>query len=381
MRLKYLPFFVVTALVAFAVITFADDEEDRKSFEQFKKEHNKNYDGGDGKSVKSNGEKSEAEEKAYDNYRKNCKRVREHNADPSRTYDQETNENDDMSDEEKEAHYKGSNYVSHEKVREEVKKAEKKEGRVKGSKDDKPKSVAAQRAASALVGRDLYVGADADPSATSCPIAATMDFRGSMSAVKNQGACGSNWALAAISLMEAEARSNKSSLSYSDQNVVDCNQYAAKCGGGDSLSALYYMRVRGVPLEKDYKYTGKNQTCRNVTTPYTKTRNICYTGNNETLIQQVLNRYQRPVIAFLATLQSGFMNYKSGVFADSKCSKNVSLSDVMVTISGYGKNANGSFWLVRGTYGTSWGQGGYMQIRRGTNECGVGNLVLSLCDD
>lgn len=354
MRLKYLPFVAVVGLVVFAVLAAAESEEEaQKEFEKWKKEHNKDY--SDGKGVKGSNQKGEKEKVAYQNFKRNNDRVKAHNSNKDRTYDQQTTEHDDKSDEEKEKHYKGVKYQSPSAVKENIKqeeqeqkKAEKKqEKRVKDGNDEKPKDEAHKKVAAALdpehtaneyqKHRDddhhakRVKGVDADY-ATDCKMSPTMDLRPNMSVVKDQGACGANWAMAPIALMEHESKVNKTNKCFSDQNLVDCNPYAAKCSGGDPVSAMYWQKVAGVPFEGEYKWTGRNQTCRNLTTPYSKGRNICYFGGgNETTIVQVLNRYKKPVIAFLATLDSGFMNYKSGIFADDKCSKNVSYSDVVVT--------------------------------------------------
>lgn len=342
MRLKHLLFIASIVIVGFAVLATSDsdDDADAKAFEKYKQEYNKTY-GGGSKNVKGSAGNSsnQQESQAYKNFKKNHQRVQAHNSQPDRTYDQKTNENDDKSDEEKNQHYKGSVYVSVDEIAAQHKAATNKSSKSNG-KNVSYKSPAHANVGAAVDRSKLHVGDSAinnlkaaavDNCATACKILPSMDLRPNMSVVKDQLSCAANYAMTPIALLESEARVNKSSKCFSDQNIVDCNKYADKCAGGDPISSLYWMIVRGVPFQGDYLYTGKNQTCRNVTTQYTKAKNICYYAGNETMIVQIMNRYARPLIAYLATAKSGFMNYAGGIFSDSKCSKNISYSDVTVT--------------------------------------------------
>lgn len=341
MRLKYLLFIAAILLVGSVLLASADTNDDEKAdFEQYKKDYNKTY-GSGGKRVGSDGHSSE-ESEAYKNYKKNRAKVQDHNNQNS-SYVQKVGEHDDKSDEEKKNHFKGSTYVSAADVAAQHHKSTSNKG--KGKKSNESDVHASIRAAVGdasptrtggsasnhhSVG-SLHVAASSS-CATVCAIQPSMDLRPNMSTVKDQRNCSANWAMAPISLLEFEARINKSSKCYSDQSLVDCDPYTAKCSGGDILTAMYWMMIRGVPFEANYLYTAKNQTCRNVTSQYTQISQLCYTGGgNESIIIQTMNRYFKPLVALLSTGTSGFMNYAGGIFADSKCSKNVSLADVAVT--------------------------------------------------
>jgi C1A family cysteine protease len=59
------------------------------------------------------------------------------------------------------------------------------------------------------------------------------------------------------------------------------------------------------------------------------------------------------------------------VFSDSTCKKDYKSLNHEMVIVGYGELNNVPYWIVRNTWGTSWGQGGYVFIKRNTNECGI----------
>merc|ERR1719443_246262 len=84
---------------------------------------------------------------------------------------------------------------------------------------------------------------------------------GQVTAVKNQGTCGSCWAFSTIEGVEtAVYRSSKQLHHYSTMELTSCDHYDAGCGGGDVGSAIKYLEAHGVATEDDYPY--KCSHCR-----------------------------------------------------------------------------------------------------------------------
>lgn len=70
------------------------------------------------------------------------------------------------------------------------------------------------------------------------------------------------------------------------------------------------------------------------------------------------------------------MNFeiRSGVYNDVAC--NSQTINHAVTIVGYGvQNTTINYWVVRNSWGTGWGQKGYILMVRGTNLCHIEEYV------
>jgi len=98
-------------------------------------------------------------------------------------------------------------------------------------------------------------------------LAAGVDWRtkNAVTKVKDQGQCGSCWAFSATGSLEgADAIADSTLLSYSEQQLVDCDKGENKgCNGGDMGLALQYSAEHPLELESDYPYKGKKlfKTC------------------------------------------------------------------------------------------------------------------------
>jgi cathepsin L len=78
-----------------------------------------------------------------------------------------------------------------------------------------------------------------------------------------------------------------------------------------------------------------------------------------------------PVVAAVASTDPLFQFYQSGVISSENCG---SMVDSAVTIVGYGQTAEGrEYWLIKGTWGTDWGEKGYAKIAvaDGQGICGI----------
>ncbi|KAM4675974.1 cathepsin S-like [Discoglossus pictus] len=96
------------------------------------------------------------------------------------------------------------------------------------------------------------------PKVKSGDLPETVDWRdsGCVTHVKQQGICGSCWAFSVVSALETRycLRHDKL-LSFSEQQLVDCDDGNDGCCGGMPLPAFDYIYKRGLMETKDYKYT------------------------------------------------------------------------------------------------------------------------------
>jgi C1A family cysteine protease len=88
--------------------------------------------------------------------------------------------------------------------------------------------------------------------------------QGKVSAVKNQGSCGSCWAFSATGVLESSSLLRGESVSLSEQQLVDCTspQGNQGCNGGWPHSALTYVQANGIASESAYPYVAKDQACK-----------------------------------------------------------------------------------------------------------------------
>ena len=195
------------------------------------------------------------------------------------------------------------------------------------------------------------------------------DHKNECNKVKNQGSCGSCWAFAANAVQESTMNIRGQGLpNLSEQDLVDCSRgYGNQgCNGGWYYHAWDYVKAKGgLSSESAYPYTGKDGTCKSVSRPHKITGYSKVTAadaNIETAINDV------PVA--VAVDASNWSSYKSGIF--SNCATSINHA---VTAVGY---VSGSHWLIRNSWGTTWGESGYMRLRMGANTCGVRGYVYKL---
>jgi len=160
----------------------------------------------------------------------------------------------------------------------------------------------------------------------------------------------------------------------SKQNLIDCTAYLGNhgCGGGAFQYAFEYVRGVGINSAAAYPYTGKNGACKySAASSVTKAKTFqSVQPNSEPALQQATALVGPISIGINAGLSS-FQMYKSGVYAPTGCS--TTKIDHSVLVIGYGTSAAGQgYWLIQNSWGTTWGQQGYMMLARNANNmCGV----------
>jgi len=78
--------------------------------------------------------------------------------------------------------------------------------------------------------------------------------------------------------------------------------------------------------------------------------------------------YARGPIAATIAVTPALENYTSGVFVDTTGDKSL---DHSVSITGWGVDNGAKYWVVRNSWGTYWGEGGWARIVRGVNNLGI----------
>jgi len=204
---------------------------------------------------------------------------------------------------------------------------------------------------------------------------ATVDWRSknAVTPVKNQAQCGSCWAFSTTGAVEgADAIKTGSLKSFSEQQLVSCSKQNNACNGGLMDYAFQYIKTAPLELESNYPYTsgsGRVSSCS-----YSKTRGVgtvsAFTDVQHTATQMRAALGNGPVSVAIEADQMAFQSYTSGVIT-SGCGTQL---DHGVLAVGYGTLGGQDFFLVKNSWGPSWGDQGYVRIGA-ANQCGILNAA------
>lgn len=239
---------------------------------------------------------------------------------------------------------------------------------------------------------------------------------GKITAVKNQGQCGSCWAFSAAEAVESQWAMNGNAIwEFSPQQIASCTQEMASpfgpccfgCGGGDSVAAYEYLMSAGVtglgssyfaPYTQSMTVACSGPECTNTCSSYSQTdlkanawaygpyamvtgysfaTPPCNEGScskqNMTMLAQNTAIYGPPSVCVDA---SQWNDYTGGVLTQAGCGGYAADDiDHCVQLIGYNADDKSPYWIVRNSWATNWGNGGMIHLQYPQNTCGVGNYA------
>lgn len=208
------------------------------------------------------------------------------------------------------------------------------------------------------------------------PTADAVDWRtkGAVTPIKDQGQCGSCWAFSTTGSIEgAWVLAGHSLTSLSEQQLVDCSTAYGNqgCDGGLMDSAFKYVIANGgLCTEASYPYKAEDGICQKTCSKVVTIKSYTDVARNSEaglLAAAAL----KPVSVAIEADQTGFQFYSSGIFT-AACGTNL---DHGVLVVGYDTTASTPYWIVKNSWGTSWGEQGYIRIAKGKQQpyglCGI----------
>lgn len=205
-----------------------------------------------------------------------------------------------------------------------------------------------------------------------------------LQSIRNQGNCGSCWMFSVTAVVESLHRlafpDYEPEIDLAEQAGVSCSGHGS-CSGG-YFSAFNYARDKGIPAEEDFPYQARNLRCKSGLKPKAKIVSWSYVGQSRRSptteqIKQAI--YDHGPVS--VDVNGSFSRYGGGVY--TACGGTG--TNHMVTIEGWVDDAQyavygGGYWIMRNSWGKSWGEAGYMRIvynrKNSSTKCnGIGQIT------
>ena len=209
-----------------------------------------------------------------------------------------------------------------------------------------------------------------------CSVGATAwSWKEHLAPPRSQGACGSCWAFATLAVFEAAeniANGIDKDLDFSEQHLVDCARAGdgfdiGSCRGGYTVMVYDYLQRKGAPLERQVPYEERDGSCNERVKVKDKIANWGFVheeGQVPTVQQLKAAICNYGPVSSSVFVTSAFKAYTGGVFDEMANGQ----TNHAVTLVGWDDKRGA--WLLRNSWGTWWGEDGYMWIKYGSNQVG-----------
>ena len=198
--------------------------------------------------------------------------------------------------------------------------------------------------------------------------------KGAVTGVKNQGDCGSCWAFSTTGGIEGQwFLAGNTLTTLSEQELVSCDTIDAACNGGlmdNAFTWLLQAHNGSIVTEASYPYasgTGQVPACnmqnRVVGAQISSYKDIA--DSETTMASFVFASGPLSIAVYAQTWQT----YTSGIMTNCPSSQ----IDHGVLIVGFDDNNNPPYWIIKNSWGTSWGEKGYIRVQKGTGQCSIGS--------
>ncbi|CAD5232449.1 unnamed protein product [Bursaphelenchus xylophilus] len=190
--------------------------------------------------------------------------------------------------------------------------------------------------------------------------------KGKVTPVRNQGKCGCCYAFAAVAAVESQhAIKTGKQLHLSEQEAISCTYKVAKygnnngCNGGQSDGVFKYVIDNGLTTESSFKTVSPTTLqipkCKKGRAAARISRQSRLPSGDEKSMQSMVKSVG-PIVTYIDA--DPLKNYRSGIVS----SRGGQVNHAVLTV-GYGRD----HWIIKNSWGTSWGEKGYFRAAKGKN--------------
>ncbi|KHN77447.1 Cathepsin W [Toxocara canis] len=213
---------------------------------------------------------------------------------------------------------------------------------------------------------------------TGMPIPTYFDWRDKLKVtpVKDQGECNACWAFASASVVETlHAIKTNETTDLSEQQLIDCDVYSDGCRFGYPATAYLVAKRQGLLRESQLSYRGiKEATCP-AESGSVFVESIQKIKPNADAIADYVHNFG-PVSVNLR-ITTPLYHYTTGIFRPNESECEASNDYHVWTIVGFGVHGDQPYWIIKNSWGTNWGEEGYVYFVRGENACGIESYPYS----
>ncbi|XP_074028392.1 cathepsin L-like proteinase [Leptinotarsa decemlineata] len=197
---------------------------------------------------------------------------------------------------------------------------------------------------------------------------------GAVLGVKFQGTCGSCWAFSATGSLEGQnAIINKVKIPLSEQQLLDCS---TSYGNGDCIdggfitNAFDYIKDYGIEAENSYPYKKEQSTCQfNSDNSVLKIKGYKKLQSDESELKSAVGT----IGPISVGIQADSLRFYGGGIFNGRCLGQLNHAVLAV---GYNAENGKKFWKVKNSWGSKWGENGYIRIARdASNKCSIASLA------
>ncbi|XP_068242940.1 dipeptidyl peptidase 1-like [Palaemon carinicauda] len=212
-----------------------------------------------------------------------------------------------------------------------------------------------------------------------------------VSPIRDQGACGSCYSFASMALLESRLRvatKNQRKDIFSPQDAMTCTVLGQGCEGGYIfLTGGRHSMEQGVVAEECNPYREQDEPCdTDMTCPRTYVSQYEFVGGyfgatNEANMMQELVANGPIGVAIL--MSSDLLYYGGGIYYNTGLVTNFDpfeFADHAILCVGYGvdETTGEKYWILKNSWGESWGEQGYFRVKRGVDEQAIESCATTV---